>query len=201
MNKNLLKTTFTALFAAIICIGSFMKIPVGVIPIVLQNMLCILSAVVLGGIYGATPTLLFVIAGAIGLPVFSGGSGGLATLFGPTGGFIIGYLLGAVAAGLIAGKPSVSEKKLSKKTVIRVSAAFVAGAIIIYIPGIIRFAMWAAGAGKVPQDKTAFAYTMGAAVLPFLPGDVIKMLIMIPLSLKLRPVVAQYISSQDKNAD
>ena len=61
--------------------------------------------------------------------------------------------------------------------------------------------MWAAGAGKVPQDKTAFAYTMGAAVLPFLPGDVIKMLIMIPLSLKLRPVVAQYINSQNKNAD
>ena len=201
MNKNLLKTTFTALFAAIICIGCFMKIPVGVVPIVLQNMLCILSAVVLGGIYGAAPTLLFVIAGAIGLPVFSGGSGGLATLFGPTGGFIIGYLLGAVAAGLIAGKPSVSEKKLSKRTVIRVSAAFVAGAIIIYIPGVIRFAMWATGAGKVPQDKTAFAYTMGAAVIPFLPGDVIKMLIMIPLSLKLRPVVAQYINSKNKNAD
>ena len=201
MNKNILKTTFTALFAAIICIGGFMKIPVGVVPIVLQNMLCILSAVVLGGIYGASPTLLFVIAGAIGLPVFSGGSGGFAVFFGPTGGFIIGYLLGAVAAGLIAGKPSVAEKKLNKKTVIRVCIAFIAGTIILYIPGIIRFAMWAAGAGKVPQDKTAFAYTMGAAVLPFLPGDVIKMLIMIPLSLKLRPVVAQYLNSTDKNTD
>ena len=115
MKKSVLRTTFIALFAAIICVGCFIKIPLGLIPVVLQNMLCILCAVLLGGIWAGAPTALFLTEGLIGLPVYSGGSGGLAVWLGPTGGFLPGYFLGAVAAGFIAGRPSVEEKKLSVK--------------------------------------------------------------------------------------
>ncbi len=193
MNKYGLKATFIALFAAIICVGCFIKIPLGVIPIVLQNVLCILCAVLLGGIWGGAPTALFLLAGLIGLPVYSGGSGGIAVWLGPTGGFLPGYLIGAVAAGFIAGRPSLEEKKITFKTVLRVSLAIIAGMVILYIPGVIRFSYWASAAGKVPAEKTALAYTMGACVIPYIPGDLLKTALAIPLALKLRPVLAQYL--------
>lgn len=192
-NHNVFKVSFVALFAAIICVGCFIRIPLGVIPIVLQNVLCILCAVLLGGVYGGAPAALFLIAGLIGLPVYSGGTGGVAVWLGPTGGFLPGYLLGAVAAGFIAGKPDVSEKKISVKVAVRVSAAIVSGLVILYIPGVIRFSYWATAAGKVPVDKTALSYTMAACVIPYIPGDILKAVIAIPVALKLRPVLAQYL--------
>ena len=193
MNTTVLKSTFIALFAAIICVGWFIAIPLGAVPIVLQNVLCILIAVLLGGILGGAPTALFLIAGLLGLPVYAGGRSGIGVWVGPTGGFLFGYLLGAVLAGLIAGRPSVSEKTLNKTVAIRVAVAIFAGMTILYIPGVIRFAAWATAGGKVPADKTAFAYTMGAAVLPFIPGDILKSIIAIPIALKLRPILAQYL--------
>lgn len=197
-NKIALYSSFIALFAAIICVGCFIKIPVGVVPVVLQNVLCILTGVLLGGFLGGAPAALFLLAGLIGLPVYSGGSGGIAVWLGPTGGFLPGYLLGAFVAGLIAGKPSVTEKKITLKTALRVAAAIVAGMVILYIPGVIRFAYWALGAGKVPADKSVVAYTMGACVIPYIPGDIIKTIVAVPVALKLRPVLAQYLYSEKK---
>ena len=199
-NKIALYSSFIALFAAIICVGCFIKIPVGVVPVVLQNVLCILTGVLLGGFLGGAPAALFLLAGLIGLPVYSGGSGGIAVWLGPTGGFLPGYLLGALAAGLIAGKPSVTEKKITLKTALRVTAAIVAGMVILYIPGVIRFAYWALGAGKVPADKSVVAYTMGACVIPYIPGDIIKTIVAVPVALKLRPVLAQYLYSEKKES-
>ena len=198
-NQSILKVSFVALFAAIICVGCFIRIPLGVIPIVLQNALCILCAVLLGGVLAGAPAALFLLAGLIGLPVYSGGTGGLAVWLGPTGGFLPGYLLGAVAAGFIAGKPKVTEKKITVKQVVRVSLAVIAGLVIIYIPGVIRFSYWATAAGKVPVEKTALAYTMAACVLPYIPGDILKAVIAVPVALKLRPVLAQYLYESDNN--
>ena len=198
-NKNVLKISFIALFAAIICVGCFIRIPLGVIPIVLQNVLCILCSVLLGGLLAGAPTALFLLAGLIGLPVYSGGTSGLAVWMGPTGGFLPGYLLGAVVAGFIAGKPSVEQKKITWKIALRVSLAILAGMVILYIPGVIRFSFWATAAGKVPADKTAFAYTMAACVIPYIPGDILKAVIAVPVALKLRPVLAQYLYESDNN--
>jgi len=192
-NKKLLIVAFIALFAAVICIGCFMRIPLGPVPIVLQNVLCILCAVLLGSYLGGAPTALFLAAGLIGLPVYAGGSSGVAVWVGPTGGFLPGYLIGAVLAGFIAGRPSVTEKKLSWKTALRVTLGITAGMVILYVPGVIHFSRWAAAAGKVPAEKTAFAYTMAACVIPYIPGDIIKIVIATPIALKLRPVLAQYL--------
>lgn len=184
-----------ALFAAIICIGCFMKIPLGVVPIVLQNALCVLTGVMLGGYIGGAPTALFLLAGLAGLPVYAGGTSGIAVWLGPTGGFYPGYLLGAILAGFIAGRPSVDQRKPDWITIVRVSVAMVAGMVILYVPGVWRFANWAVGAGKVPADKSVMAYTMGACVIPYIPGDIIKCVVGIPVALVIRPVLAQYIGS------
>lgn len=196
-SKSLFLVAIIALFAAIICVGCFMRIPLGPVPIVLQNVLCILTAALLGGIYGALPTAIFLIAGLIGLPVYSGGTSGVAIWLGPTGGFLPGYLIGAVIASLIAGKPSIEEKKLSWKTTLKICLAIIAGMVVLYIPGIFWFSHWATAAGKIPADKTALAYTMGACVIPYIPGDILKIIVAIPVTLKIRPILAQYLYNDD----
>jgi len=196
-NKNLLKVAFIALFAAIICIGCLMRIPLGPVPIVLQNALCILVAALLGSYLGGAPTALFLLAGLIGLPVYAGGTSGVAVWAGPTGGFLPGYLIGAVLCGFIAGRPTVAEKKLSWKVALRVSLGIIVGMVILYVPGVIHFAKWAEKAGKVPADKTAFAFTMAACVIPYIPGDVLKIVVAIPVALKVRPILAQYLYTKE----
>lgn len=198
MKKSVLYTSFIALFAAIICVGCLMRIPLGPVPIVLQNALCILTGALLGSFLGAAPTALFLLAGLIGLPVYAGGSSGIAVWIGPTGGFLPGYLIGALLAGLISGRPSVEEKKLSWKVTLRVTLAIFAGMVILYVPGVIHFARWAVGNGKVPAEKSAFAYTMGACVIPYIPGDLLKIIVAVPVALKVRPVLAQYLYSDKK---
>ena len=195
-NKVILFTSFIALFAAIICVGCFMRIPLGPVPIVLQNILCILTGTLLGGFISAAPTALFLLAGLIGLPVYAGGSSGIAVWMGPTGGFLAGYLIGALVAGLIAGKPSVTQKKPNAALILRLIAATLAGLIILYIPGIIRFYFWATAGGKVPADKTAMAYTLSACVIPYIPGDLLKAAVAVPVSLAVRPILAQYLYSE-----
>lgn len=192
-NKTILKISFIALFAAIVCVGCFMRIPLGPVPIVLQNVLCILTAALLGGILSGAPTAIFLLAGLIGLPVYAGGTSGIGVWMGPTGGFLSGYLIGAVLTGFIAGKPSVEEKKISFKTALRLTLAIFAGMVILYVPGVIHFARWAVGNGRVPAEKTAFAYTMAACVIPYIPGDLIKIVVAVPVALKLRPVLAGYL--------
>ena len=199
MKKNLLLTAFIAFFAAIICVGCFIRIPVGPIPIVLQNVLCILCAVLLGSFWGCIPCGLFLLVGLIGLPVYSGGTAGIAVWAGPTGGFLPGYFLGALVSGFISGKPSIEQKKITWKIALRVSLAIIAGMIILYIPGVIHFALWAKKAGKVPAEKTVLAYTMATCVLPYLLGDAIKIVVAIPVALKVRPILAQYLYNDSKD--
>ena len=194
-----LKSVFIALFAAIICAGAFMKIPLGLVPIVLQNVLCILSGVLFGGIISAAPTALFLLAGLVGLPVYSGGSSGPAVWIGPTGGFLAGYLFGALLAGLIAGKPDVDESKITWKNAVRITIAIFAGMIILYVPGVIHFARWAKKMEKVPADKTALAFTLSACVLPYLPGDLLKIIVAVPVALKIRPLLARYLYPNEKS--
>lgn len=199
MKKTLL-ISFIALFAAVICIGCFLRIPVGAVPIVLQNALCILTAIILGGVLGGAPTALFLLAGLVGLPVYSGGSSGLAVWAGPTGGFLPGYLLGAVVAALIAGRPSVEQKKVSFSIVLRISIAMFVGMALMYIPGIWHFMKWAVSGGKVAEGTSAFRYALGACMLPYIPGDLLKTVVGILVALKVRPVLAQYLGYSSKSS-
>ena len=72
MKPKTLRSTFTVLFAALICLGCFISIPIGPVPITIQNMFAILAACILGGLNGAGAVGIFIVLGTIGLPVFSG---------------------------------------------------------------------------------------------------------------------------------
>ncbi|MDR0823267.1 MAG: biotin transporter BioY [Endomicrobium sp.] len=188
-----MKTSISAaLFAALIVVSCFIAIPAGAlgIPIVLQNMMVILSGLLLGGARGAVAVGLFIVLGALGLPIFSGGRGGLAVLLSPTGGFIAGYFFGALAAGLIAGKPTVSKKSFQYT---RIALAAIIGFALIYCFGTVRI-MHLIMQKQNMSIAAAFERALPMAVIPFIIGDLIKLIVLIPLAVKLRPISARYIN-------
>ena len=131
--KAALRITLIALFAALIAGGSFVTIPLpfSPIPIVLQNLFIVLSGIVLGPALGSSAVALYLMAGALGLPVFSGAGGGIARFASPTGGFLIGYFFGALSAGLIAGTPKKDT------SLFRLILSAISGFLVIYIPGLL----------------------------------------------------------------
>ncbi len=110
MKINPLKgMVFSALFAAFTAAIASIKIPLGFtpVPITLQTLAVLLSGAVLGPYYGALAMILYLLAGAIGLPVFAGGSGGIASILGPTGGYLLSYPVAAFVIGwLVNAKKS-----------------------------------------------------------------------------------------------
>ena len=173
---------FTALFAALTAACAFISIPVPgtPIPIVLQNLMVVLSGMLLGPLLGTVSTVVFILAGLLGIPVFSGGTGGFAKLMSPTGGFIIGYAISSLVSGLILGKPKLDGKKHVVRTIL--TALF--GFAVMYIPGVLHF--------MNSMEKT-LSETMILCVIPYLPGDLIKMVLCILISFPLRRSAAIYI--------
>ena len=185
---------FVPLFAALIAVSGFIAFPLPgtPVPIVLQNMMPILASGLLGGIYGTASTALFLIAGLLGLPVFSGGRGGLAHLLGPTGGFLIGYLAAAAFLIIFFRKPgekdialvsSVENKSIKLINYLKIIAASFSGFALIYVFGIARF---------MQLTNRGLFESLSLACLPYLPGDFIKMILVSALIYKLRPVTARY---------
>ena len=93
--------TITALMTAVTCILAPMSIPIGPVPISFTNLAIYLSLYLLGWKKGTISYLIYLLIGLVGLPVFSGFTGGPAKLAGPTGGYIIGFIVMAVIAGLV----------------------------------------------------------------------------------------------------
>lgn len=181
------RIVFTALFAALTAACGFITIPVPgtPVPIVLQNMMVVLDGLLLGPLYGAGAALLFILAGIIGLPVFSGGTAGIARIMGPTGGFIIGYAISALVAGLIAGKPVIG----GKNSVLRISLASLCAFAVMYVPGVLHF---------MHVMNRTFSETLALCVLPYLPGDAVKIVISVLIALPLRKTVAMFVFREDE---
>ena len=175
-------SVFTALFAALTAACAFLSIPVPgtPIPIVLQNMMVVLCGMILGPFLGTVSTVVFILCGLLGLPVFNGGTGGFAKLMSPTGGFIIGYAISSLTAGLILGKPRQDGKKHAVRTVL----AALLGFAVMYVTGVLHF--------MHSMDKT-FQETLALCVIPYLPGDLIKAVVCILISFPLRRSAAIYI--------
>ena len=176
------RIVFTALFAALTAACGFISIPVPgtPLPIVLQNMMVVLDGLLLGPVWGAAAVVLFILTGLIGLPVFSGGTAGITRLMGPTGGFIVGYAIAALVAGLVARRPVIGKKAPA----VRLVLAALCGFAVMYIPGVLHFMR--------SMDKT-FTETMALCVLPYLPGDAVKLVLSVVIAIPLRKSVAQFV--------
>jgi biotin transport system substrate-specific component len=98
------RLVWTALCAALIAAGAMLVIPAGSIPFSMQPFFVFLAGFILGPVLGGASVLLYIGAGAAGLPVFQRGMAGVEHLFGPTGGFLAGFVVCAALAGLARSK-------------------------------------------------------------------------------------------------
>jgi biotin transport system substrate-specific component len=186
--KNLAGLTLTALFAALIAAGAFIAIPLpfSPVPVVLQNLFAVLAGLALGPLRGSAAAALYLLAGALGAPVFAGARGGLVHFAGPTGGFLIGYLLAALAAGLVAGRPRSGGKTPLR----RIIPAVILGFAAIYIPGLPRLKM---------VLGTSWAGAFSAGCLPFLIGDFLKGIAAATAAPRLRRAAGDLLDWPDKD--
>jgi len=131
------------------------------VPITAQTLGVMLAGVVLGGRNGALAVALFLFVVALGLPFLAGGRGGLGVFFGPTGGFLIGWIAGAWVVGTLMQMRWI-ESRFARALV----ASLLGGVVIIYAFG----APWLAFVAGMRIEAAALAS------LAFLPGDILKAL-------------------------
>lgn len=170
--ESLRPMVLASLFAALTAAGAYLAIPIGPVPIVLQNMFVFLTGLLLGSRWGAASVAVYLLAGILGLPVFAGGTGGIGRIFGPTGGFLLGYLpVVSLVGRLTERRPGSIPRDV---------AAMAAGALLLYVCGV----PWLKLVTGMPFDK---ALLLG--VLPFLPGDAFKIAAAAFIAKSLRPVM------------
>lgn len=156
-----------ALFTALMAITAIISIPLpfSPVPITLVTLTVLLAGSLLGPRFATAASGLYLALGAIGLPVFHNMTGGMGILAGPTGGFLVGYLLIALTFGWLSRvKPPVKEWTPKVETAWLALAALVAS-FICYIPGI----LWYVHLYQVPASAA-----IASCVLPFIPGDLAK---------------------------
>ncbi len=143
----------------LLCLSGQFSVPLWFtpVPITTQNSAVLLIAALLGARRGAAATFAFLAQGAMGLPVFSNGAAGFSHFFGPTGGYLIGFLIAAFVVGAIAER---------RKTIASAVGALVVGNLIVYALGASYLATFV-GIKK--------AFLLGIA--PFLIGDFMKTLV------------------------
>ena len=126
--KNLVRM---ALFAALIAVGAFIRIPVPVCPFTLQFLFTMLAGLLLGGKYGALSVLVYLCVGLLGLPVFADG-GGIGYVFQPTFGYLIGFCIASYVTGVIANRTAQPSLK-------RLLGANFLGLLIVYAMGMLYY--------------------------------------------------------------
>ena len=154
-----------SLFAAMMCLFSIISIPLPTpVPFTLQIFGVAITGGLLGGSLGAMAMLIYTLLGAIGLPVFSGMSGGIQVLVGPTGGYIFGFIIAAFVIG-VGMKHIVHKQTNPTMKFITMFLTMSLGLIISYIIGTIQLKF---------VTGLAWPGAIAAGVLPFFALDLVK---------------------------
>jgi biotin transport system substrate-specific component len=148
--------SIAGLFTALLSVSAFIAIPMGSVPFTLQVYVVLLAGMVLGPRLGALSAVAYLLLGLVA-PVYSGGTSGAGVLFGPTGGYLIGFVLAALIAGVLAGGPDAG--------VPRFLVAGLGGLVPIYLLG----ATWLA-----LQLHLSAGAAIAGGVAPFILVDVLK---------------------------
>ena len=177
MNKTSLSTkdiAYIAVFAAVIAICSWISIPTTV-PFTLQTFAIFLTCMVLGGKRGTLAVLVYILLGAIGIPVFAGFSSGFGVLLGTTGGYIIGFIFSALIMWVF--------EKVSDQ-IWMVALSMILGLVVCYAIGTAWFmVVFAKSSGAV-----GLMTVLGWCVFPFIIPDVIKIVLALLLGQRLKKV-------------
>jgi biotin transport system substrate-specific component len=161
---------YASMMGALTAIGAYIIIPLPPVPVTLQTLFVCLAGALLGGYLGALSQVVYILLGIIGLPVFAGGRAGFGVLIGPTGGYLIGFVVGA----LIIGKLTSLRREPG---LLWLMGAMAAGISSVYTLGILQLMLVA---------KLTFVQAIWVGLLPPLPGDMIKIVIAALICRKIR---------------
>ncbi len=170
-DKTLCRLISVLVFVILMCLGAFVRIPLpfSPVPITLQTFFVLLSGAFLGSGLGAVTQLSYIFLGISGLPIFTGAGTGFVYLFGPTGGYLFGFVLAALFSGKFI--------KYAKNNLFFIFSILGIADFILLLSGI----LWL---------KVIYGYTLGKLLfigfLPFLLGDLFKALVTSILYLKLK---------------
>ena len=167
-----------ALFAALIAIGAFIRIPIPYVPITFQAFFVLLAGFLLGPKYGTISMLLYLAIGLLGLPVFTEG-GGFMYVLKPTFGYLIGFALTAFVAGRCTQRiKKLSVKNLFLSGMLGMVPAYIIGTLYFYL--IMNFVL---------QTPMALGAVLWSCVIIFLPADILRCLLAAWLAKRLLPVL------------
>ena len=188
--KNSSKTydlVLEAICAALITICSWISLNVMDIPFTLQTFGILLVLFTVGGKRGTISILVYLLLGLIGVPVFAGFKSGPAALAGPTGGFIVGFLVGALAYWAL---DSLWLKRYKKSNISRLVVSVIEGVVfelVLYVYGVIWFMfVYTRNTGEI-----GLGAVLGMCVIPFLIPDAVKLLAAASASLRTVRIVKQ----------
>lgn len=150
-----------ALLTAVISALAYVTVPIPLSPVPLsgQSFGVMLAGALLGPYLGPLAVLTYLLLGLAGLPVFAGGHAGPGVLFGPTGGYLWGFVAGSWVIGLLT---DVRKKQPAWKTLLGIALG---GIVVVYALGVSQFALVAG---------LSLRRALAVGVLPFLPGDLVK---------------------------
>jgi len=152
---------YAALFGALTAAGAFIVIPLPPVPLTAQTFFLNIAAILLGGPLGALSQFIYVMLGVVGVPVFAGGKAGLGVIFGPTGGYLVGFIVAAFVIG------RVDRIKRNAGTVWHIFSMVLGMAVIYFLGG-----LWLSLTAKI-----GFYKALAVGVFPFLAGDILKILL------------------------
>lgn len=170
---SIYQTVVCALMAAVMCVLGPISVPIGPVPVSF-TMLVIYFAIYLTGTKFAVISYgIYFLLGLVGVPVFSGYTGGIAKVLGPTGGYLIGFFFTAIIGGIFVSKFPLQNIKHRAMQLL----GFILGLSVAYVFGTAWFAV---------LMKCGVLYAFSICVLPFLLADVIKMIIAILIGGEIR---------------
>lgn len=168
--------TYIGLFTVLIAICSWISIPTTV-PFTLQTLGVFLTIGLLGGKRGTISIIIYIVLGAVGLPLFAGFSGGVGIIMGNTGGYILGFLF----TGLIMW----AIEKLFGNSYLTLAVSMVIGLIVCYAVGTLWFiTVYTQNTGSIGVISV-----LGLCVFPFIIPDLIKIIVALYLTKRLKKVI------------
>lgn len=168
--KHIRNLTLRAVLAAAICVIAPICIPVGSVPVTAATLIIFIVSACTEISFSLPAVLLYIVLGVFGLPVFSGFSGGFHVLTGITGGFILGYIPCSAVISLLC-------KKFGEKKFI-FPLSMLLGTLICYAFGTVWHCI---------VTESSLASSAAVCILPFIPGDIIKIAVAATISVALRP--------------
>ena len=172
--RHLRDLILIALFAALLSLSAWIAIPFFTLPITLQTFAVFCTVGLLGGKRGTLSILLYLLLGIIGLPVFSGMTGGVAVLLGPSGGFLIGFLMVGIVGGALS--------RLLRGSLWTEALWMLIGLVLCYLLGTVWFYAVYAQSG----EPISILAAVSTCVLPYILPDFCKLALAVSVIRSIR---------------